>query len=81
MVNFNYNKIKIIDMEKTITIHFGYLTGAIAAFLIAFLTMTGTVQNYIHFAGVANEMGFCFMALMLSVTCLFSSFSKPSKSK
>jgi hypothetical protein len=68
-------------MEKTITIHFGYLTGAIAAFLIALFTMTGDVQNYIHFAGVANEMGFCFFALMLSVICLFSSFSKPSNSK
>jgi hypothetical protein len=68
-------------MEKTITIHFGYLAGAILGFAIAYLTATGDLQEHIHFAGVANEIGFCFFALMLGVLCSFSSFSKPSKSK
>lgn len=81
MVNFNYNKIKIIDMEKTITIHFGYLTGAILALAVAFFTMTGDIQKHIEFAGVANEIVFAFMATLLSVSCFFSSFSKPSNSK
>jgi hypothetical protein len=68
-------------MEKTITIHFGYLIGAITSFLIAFFTMTGHVQSYIYFAEVTNEMGFCMLVLVIGIILMFSSFSKPSKSK
>ena len=51
-------------------IDFKYLVGAIGAFAVGTGTMYGVVQNYIHFAGVDNEMGFCVMAFMLGVTCL-----------
>ncbi len=64
---------------KNINIHLGNLIGAMAALFVAFGTAQGTVQEYIHFAGVANEIGFCFMALLLSIALLFSSFSKASK--
>ena len=68
-------------MEKTIRVHFGYLTGAILGFVTAFFTGSGNVQEHISFAGAANEISFCFLALMLGALCLFSSFSNPSKSK
>ena len=40
--------------------------GFLACMLIGFFTATGDVQTYIHFAGVANEMAFCFMAFMMA---------------
>lgn len=40
--------------------------GFLACMLIGFFTATGDIQNYIHFAGVANEMAFCFMSFMLA---------------
>lgn len=46
------------------------LVGAGVAFTIAYGTMAGIVQNYIHFAGVDNEMGFFVCALMLGLICL-----------
>jgi len=47
------------------------LVGAVGAFTLAVGTMHGVVQNYIHFAGVENEMGFALMAMFLSVICMF----------
>jgi len=64
---------------KNINIHLGYLTGAIAAFVVAFLTAQGTVQEYFQFAGVANEIAFCYTSFVLSILLLVSSFSKSSK--
>ena len=48
-----------------------YLVGAVGALGLALLTMAGIVQNYIHFAGIDNEMGFAFMALFLGIICIF----------
>ena len=53
-------------------IDFKMLVGAVGALSLCLLTMAGVVQNYIHFAGVANEMGFALMALFLSIICAFS---------
>ena len=46
---------------------------------IAYFTLTGDVQNHIHFAGPLNEMGFCFLAIC--GCCLFAvlTFTKNSK--
>ena len=52
-------------------IDFKYLVGAIGALILGLLTMAGVVQNYIHFAGINNEMGFAFMAILLGVICIF----------
>ena len=52
-------------------IDFKYLVGALGALSLGLLTMAGVVQNYIHFAGVANEVGFAFTALFLGVILLF----------
>ena len=51
-------------------IDFKYLVGAISAFALSIGTMHGAVQNYIHFAGIDNEMAFCVMAFMLGGICL-----------
>jgi len=60
-------KIKVM-LKK---IDFKYLVGAIGALILGLLTMAGVVQNYIHFAGINNEMGFAFMAILLGVICIF----------
>ena len=60
--------IKIKVMLKKID--FKYLVGAIGAFTVGLGTMHGIVQNYIHFAGIDNEMGFCLMSFMLGGICL-----------
>ena len=46
------------------------LVGAGLAFTAAFTTMAGTLQNYIHFAGIDNEMAFCVCVTMLGLICL-----------
>lgn len=52
-------------------IDFKYLIGAIGALSLGLLTMAGVVQQYIHFAGVDNEMGFAFIAIFMSIICIF----------
>ena len=52
-------------------IDFKMLTMAIVSFAIGIGTMYGVVQNYIHFAGVENEMGFAILAFMLGILGLF----------
>ncbi len=52
-------------------IDFKMLLGAVGALGLGLLTMAGVVQNYIHFAGVENEMGFAFMSLFMGIVCIF----------
>mgnify|MGYP003143822597 CR=1 FL=1 len=39
---------------------------------VALLTMNGTIQQYITFSGVLNEMGFAIMGLMICICGLIS---------
>jgi|TARA_R100000030_G_scaffold59827_3_gene45076 hypothetical protein len=39
---------------------------------VTYLTMKGTIQNYIHFEGVANEIGFAVCGLMIGSMGLLS---------
>ena len=43
---------------------------AIVGIGIGILTMNGTIQKYIHFAGELNEMGFAVLGLMLGLLSL-----------
>ena len=52
-------------------IDFKMLLGAVGALGLGLLTMVGVVQNYIHFAGIENEMGFAFMSLFMGVVLMF----------
>ena len=40
--------------------------------LIGVFTATGDIQTYIHFAGVLNEMAFCFGSFMLAGILMLS---------
>jgi hypothetical protein len=40
--------------------------GSLICIIIGILTATGHIQAYIPFAGVSNEMAFCFCAFMLA---------------
>lgn len=52
-------------------IDFKVLVVAVGALGLGLLTMAGVVQQYIHFAGVENEMGFAFIAMFMGIVCLF----------
>ena len=55
---------------KTTSIkRFGYLLSTIACGILSYTTLTGDLQNHIHFAGVLNEIGFFIMGSMLTVFC------------
>ena len=43
---------------------------AIVGIGIGILTMNGTIQKYIHFAGELNEMAFAVLGLMLGLLAL-----------
>lgn len=61
--------IKIKVMLKKI--NFQMLAMAVGSFAVGIGTMHGVVQNYVHFAGVENEMGFAVLAFMLGILGLF----------
>ena len=42
----------------------------VASFSIAYLTMTGGIQQIIPFAGELNEMGFFILSCMMGTMCL-----------
>jgi uncharacterized membrane protein YiaA len=53
---------------------------SIAAFLVAGMTITSTIDKYISFAGELNAMGFFVAAMMLGLLGLAASFEKlPNK--
>ena len=46
------------------------------ALYIAYITGTGEILNYVHFADPLNEMFFCCASLMMGVGCIIAGFSK-----
>ena len=52
-------------------IDFKMLAMAVGSFAVGLGTMYAVVQNYVHFAGVENEMGFAFFAFMIGILGLF----------
>jgi hypothetical protein len=67
-------------MEIKFKLNPGHLVLSIVSFIIAYMTITGTIQNYIKFAGVLNEIGFFATSSVLGILSFLSSFEK-SKSK
>jgi len=51
-------------------IDFRFLLGGIAAMAIGVLTVTGHVQQVIHFADPLNEMFFAALAFIMGIGCL-----------
>ena len=44
----------------------------LVGFVITYITMNGTIQNYIHFEGVVNEIAFAVCGLMFGFGGLVS---------
>jgi hypothetical protein len=63
-------------MIKNINIHLGYLLGTLTAGTLTWMTLQGTLQERIHFSGVANEIGFAAMGGLLTICCAGMTFSK-----
>ncbi len=63
-------------MEIKFKLNPGHLILSVVSFIIAYMTITGTIQSYIHFADVLNEIGFFVMVSMLGLLGLLSSFEK-----
>ncbi len=61
---------------KNIKIDLACLTAATVLTLISFLTLSGSVQKLIPFAGEENEMGFFLLAFSMGFMLFVSSFSK-----
>ena len=53
-----------------------FILGGIFALYIAWITGTGEILNYIHFADPLNEMFFCMASLSMGVGCIIAGFSK-----
>jgi hypothetical protein len=62
-----------------ITLDLKFFISAILSFTVAYMTVTSTIDSYIHFAGEDNAMGFFFMSTLMGVICLFCSFEKVKK--
>lgn len=58
-----------------------YFLGFLISFAIGLLTITGHVQQVIHFAGPLNELGFAVMALTMSLLFLITLFIPDEKTK
>ena len=59
-----------------VTVDLKYFLTAIAAFVIAYMTVTYKIDKYITFAGEDNAMFFFLGAVMIGVMSLFCSFEK-----
>jgi hypothetical protein len=44
-----------------------YLLGMLFFGFVTYFTLTGDLQNHIHFAGIGNEIGFATMGMLLTV--------------
>ena len=63
-------------MKSKIVINPGPFLIAILSFIVFYSTASGSIQNYIHFAGVENEMAFAFVALLGTILGAFISFER-----
>ena len=62
-----------------VTIDLKFFIPAILAFVVAYMTITSTIDSYIHFAGEANAAGFFFMSMFLGIILSIGSFEKVKK--
>jgi hypothetical protein len=58
-------------MEKSTTTfkRAKYFLATIFCGIVSYTTLTGDLQNVIHFAGTLNEIGFFLMGSMLTLIC------------
>ncbi len=53
-------------MLNTIKNNIGFLTAGLLALFLAWITGTGTILEYIHFADPLNEMAFFCMCIVMA---------------
>lgn len=62
---------KTTTLQRTLSLlamlFFGFVT---------YFTLTGDLQNHIHFAGIANEIGFAVMGMMLTFIFAYTTVSE-----
>jgi hypothetical protein len=63
-------------METTSLQRLGYLLLTILGCFLTYAMFQGTLQNVISFAGVANEIGFTMILMMLTFISGFYTVSK-----
>ncbi len=59
-----------------VALNIPYFLGSIVAFVLAYMTMTETIDKYIHFEGELNALAFCATALFMGIICLLFSFDR-----
>ncbi len=62
-----------------VTIDLKFFIPGIIALVLAYMTVTSTIDNYISFAGEANAAGFFIMSTMLGVMLMIGAFTPDSK--
>ena len=62
-----------------ITLNIKPLIVAIVSFVVAYMTVTYKIDEYITFAGEDNALAFFIMSSTLGMLSLFASFEKISK--
>jgi hypothetical protein len=60
-----------------VTISIKHLLLGIVFLALAYFTATGSVQNYIHFAGGKNEVAFFALTAIMGFMLVVFSFEKP----
>ena len=64
-----------------LTIDLKYALLAIVSFTISVMTLTGTTDKYIAFAGELNAFAFCVMGLMLGLLMTMAAVEKVTVGK
>ena len=62
-------------MKKFIQ-NLSFIVAGIICLYIAYITGTGEILNYVHFADPLNEMFFCCASLRLGGGCIVAGLSK-----
>ena len=62
-----------------ITLNIKPLIASIASFIVAYMTVTYKIDNYITFAGEDNALAFFIMSSTLGMLMLYASFEKVTK--
>ena len=57
--------------NKSALTNLSTLIFGIFSIYVAYITATGEILNYIHFADPLNEMFFCITSFMLGVMCIY----------
>ena len=59
-------------MKNSALQNLSILIFGIFSIYVSYITATGDILNYIHFADPLNEMFFCFTSFILGVMCIYT---------